>query len=75
MVRRVQSFAIHTYLNEVDFVESLVVAGFLNVENRDDVLVIEIPQKLHLSQGSQAEHGVIERRDLLDGDFLARRLV
>lgn len=37
--------------------------------------MVEISQQLHLTQGSQAEHRVVEGRDLLDGDFLPRRLV
>ena len=37
--------------------------------------MVEVAQKLHFSQGSQAEHGVIEGGDLLDSDLLARWLV
>jgi hypothetical protein len=32
--------------------------------------VIEIPQQLHLAQRPQAEHGVVEGSNFLDGDFL-----
>ena len=38
-----------TNLNEVDFGKSLVISWFLDVENGDDVLMIEIPQQLHFS--------------------------
>lgn len=65
----------NAYLDEVDLCECLVVTRLLNVEDRNDVLVIEVPQQLHLSQRSQTEHRVVERRDLLDGHLLARRLV
>lgn len=37
--------------------------------------MVKIAKKLHFSQGSQAKHRVIERRDFLDGNFLARWLV
>ena len=59
------------YLNEVDLCEAIITTRSLNIENRDDVLMVEISQQLHLSQSSQAKHGVIERGDFLDGDFLA----
>lgn len=59
-----------TDLYQVYFSEGFVVTRLLDVENRDDVLVVEVSQQLHLAKGAQAEHGVIERRDLLDGDFL-----
>jgi len=60
----------NTYLDEIDFGEGLIAAGFLNVEDRYNVLMVEVSQQLHLTQGSKAEHGVIEGRDLLDSDFL-----
>lgn len=63
------------HLDEVNLVECLIAAGFLDVEDGDDVLMVEVSKKLHLTQSSQTEHGVIERCDLLDGDLLARRLV
>jgi hypothetical protein len=37
--------------------------------------VVEVPKQLHLAQRPQAEHGVVEGCDLLDGDLLAGRLV
>jgi len=63
------------HLDEVHLSECLVVAGLLDIKDRDDVLVVEVSQQLHLSQCSQTEHGMIERRDLLDGDLLTGRLV
>jgi len=63
------------YLDEVDLCESLEIPRSLDIQDGNDVLVVEISQQLHLSQRSQTEHGVIERGDLLDSDFLARRLV
>jgi hypothetical protein len=65
----------NAYLDEVDLCECLIVAGLLDVEDRDDVLVVEISQQLHLSQCSQTEHRVVEWGDLLDGHLLTRRLV
>ena len=38
---------------------------------RNDVLMVEISQQLHLSQSSKTKHGVVERGNLFDGDFLA----
>jgi hypothetical protein len=32
--------------------------------------VPEVPQKLNLAQGTLAEHGMVERRDALDGDLV-----
>ena len=63
------------HLDEVDLGECLVVARLLDVEDRDDVLVVEVPQQLHLSQCSQTEHGVVEWCNLLDSHLLAGRLV
>ena len=37
--------------------------------------MVEVAQEFHLAQCAKAEHAVIERGDLLDGDFLAGRLV
>jgi hypothetical protein len=63
------------HLNQIDLGEGLVVAGLLDVENGNDVLVVEVSEQLHLSQRPQTEHGVVEGCDLLDGDLLARGLV
>lgn len=37
--------------------------------------MVEIAQELHLSEGPQAKHGVVEGGDLLDGNLLARGFV
>lgn len=37
--------------------------------------MVKIAKQLHLTQSSQAEHRVVERGNLLDGDFLARWFV
>ena len=60
-----------TYLDQIHLSEALVVPRLLDVENGDDVLVIKVAEQLHLSQCSQAEHGVVKGCDLLDGDLLA----
>lgn len=62
---------LRSYLNQIHFVKCLVITGLLDVEDRDDVLMVEVSKKLHLSEGSQTEHGVIERGNLLDSDLLA----
>lgn len=67
--------SLHEFLDEIDLCECFVAPGLLDVKNRDDVLVVEVSKELHLSQGSQAEHGVIERSDLLDSNFLTRWFV
>jgi len=63
------------YLDEIDLGKGLVVAGLLDIKNGNDVLVVEVSKQLHLSQCSQAEHGMVEWRNLLDGHLLARGLV
>jgi hypothetical protein len=59
------------YLNEIDFGEGLVVARLLDVQDGNDILMVKVPKKLHLSQSPQTEHGVIEGRDFLDRNLLA----
>lgn len=63
------------YLDEIDLVERIVSSRFLNIENGDDVLVVKVSEELHLSKSSQAEHGVVKRSNLLDGDLLSGGLV
>ena len=63
------------YLDQIHLSEAVVVPRLLNVENRDDVLVVKVAEELHFSKRSQTEHGMVERGDLLDGDFLARGFV
>lgn len=64
-----------TYLNQINFVESLVVARSLDVQDGDNVFVVKVSQQLHFTQCTQAEHGVVEWCDLLDGNLLTRGLV
>ena len=64
-----------TYLDQVDFCETLVVPWLLDVKNGDDVFVVEITKQFHFAKSSQAKHGMIERCDLLDSNLLLRRLV
>ncbi len=64
-----------TYLDQVNFRKCFQAARFLDIKDRNDVLVVEVSQELHFSQCAQAEHGVIEGRDFLDCDLLARRFV
>ena len=37
------------YLYEIDFGETFVVPGLLNVKNGNNILVIEVSEQLHLS--------------------------
>ena len=39
----------YAHLNQIDLGEGLVVSWLLDVEDGDDVLVVEVPQQLHLS--------------------------
>lgn len=65
----------HQLLDKVDFREAVVVSRLLDVEDGDDVFVVKVAEELHLAEGAEAEHGVVEGSDLLDGHFLARGLV
>jgi hypothetical protein len=60
-----------SYLDEIDLSECFIAPWLLDVKNRDDVFVVEVPEQLHLTQGSQAEHGVVEGGDLLDSNLLS----
>jgi hypothetical protein len=63
------------YLNEINLCEGFVISWFLNIQDRDDILVVEVTQELHFSQSPQAKHGMIKRRDFLDSHFLTRGFV
>ena len=60
------------YLDEIDFSECLQAAWLLDIENWNNVLVVEVAKEFHFAQSSEAEHGVIEGSNLLDGNFLSR---
>lgn len=60
-----------SYLDEINLSECFIAPRLLDIKDRDDIFVVEVPEKLHLSQGSQAEHRVVERGDLLDSDLLS----
>jgi len=66
---------LHELLDKVDLLEKLIASWLLNIKDRDDVLVVEVAEELHLAKGSQAEHGVVEWGDLLDGNLLSGWLV
>lgn len=63
------------YLNEIDLVEALVASRSLDVQDRNDILMVEVAQQLHLTESSQTEHGVVEGNNLLDRNLLTRGLV
>ena len=60
---------LHEFLHEVNLLEIIETGGSQNIENRDDVLVMEVTQQFYLAQRSQAEHGVIKGGDTLDCDL------
>ena len=60
---------LHEFLHEVNLLEIIETGGSQNIENRDDVLVMEVTQQLYLPQRSQAEHRVIKGGDTLDRDL------
>lgn len=62
-------------MDEIDFREGLIISGFLNIEDGNDVLVVEVPEELHFSEGSETEHGVVKGGDLFNGDLLSRGFV
>lgn len=64
-----------SYLDQVHLVEAVIATRLLDVENRNDILMVEVPEELHLTQRSETEHGVVEWSDLLDGNLLARGLM
>lgn len=64
-----------TNLDKVNLGEALVIPRLLDIQDTDDVLVVKVSQQLHLSERSQTEHAMIKWRDLLDGNFLAGRLM
>jgi hypothetical protein len=63
------------YLNQVDFGERLVTSRLLDIKDGDNVLMVEVPEQLHLTESSEAEHGVVEGSNLLDSNLLVGRLV
>lgn len=67
--------SVSTNLNEVHLVEVVISARSLNVEDGDDVLMVEVAEKLHLSECPKAEHGMVKWSDLLDGHLLTGGLV
>lgn len=64
-----------TNLNKVNLSEGLKTARLLDIEDGNDILVVEVSEKLHLTECPQTKHGVVERGDFLDCHFLARGLV
>lgn len=60
-----------SYLNQVHLREAFQVPRLLDIEYGDDVLVVEVAKKLHLSKRTETEHRVIERCDFLDSNLLA----
>lgn len=64
-----------SYLNEIDLIKGVIAARLLDIEDGNNVLMVEVSQQLHLTEGSETEHGVIEGCYLLDGNLLARWFV
>ena len=55
-----------TNLNEVHFTEFFERRRVKDVEDGDDVFVVEVTEEFDFAEGAEAEHGMIERGDLLD---------
>lgn len=66
---------LHQLLDNVHLVEVVKRVRSLDVEDRDDVLVLEVLQDLDLPQRPQRKQRLRKGLDLLDGNDLARRLV
>jgi len=66
---------LHELLDEIDIPERLEAGRLEDVEDGDDVFVAKVAEQLDLAEGAQTEHGVVKRRDALDGDLALRRLV
>lgn len=65
----------HELLDKIHLRKRFVVAGLLDVKNADDVLMVKVPEKLHLAKRSETEHAVVEGRNFLYGNLVARWLV
>ena len=59
------------YLNQIHFGKLVIVAGLLDVEDRNDVFVVEVAEQFHFPQGTKAKHGMVKRSNFLDGNFLS----
>lgn len=64
MVKAVISIA--AYLNQIHFCKLIKRSGGEYIQDRDDILVIEMSDELDLSQCPQTEHGMVEWTDFLD---------
>ena len=60
---------LHEFLHEVNLLEIIETGGSQDVENRDDVLVMEVTQQLYLAKRSQTEHRVIKGGNTLYRDL------
>lgn len=60
---------LHELLDEIDLPELCEARGLEDVEDGDDVLVVEVAEKLDLAEGAETEHGVVEGGDSLYGDL------
>jgi hypothetical protein len=45
-----------THLDQVNLRKRIIAPGLLDIKDTDDVLMVEVPKELHLTQSSQAEH-------------------
>lgn len=66
---------LHQLLDEIDVFEQLETGRLKDVEDRDNVLMAKVPEKLDLAKGAQTKHGMVERGDTLYGDLPLRWLV
>lgn len=59
---------LHQLLHQINLFETLQAPRPGDIEDIDDVLVLEVAEELDLAESAEAEHGVVEWGDFLDGD-------
>lgn len=63
------------HLDQVNLLEIMQGGRLEDVENADDVFVVEVTKELDFSEGTQAEHRMVEGSDALDSDLSLSRNV
>lgn len=63
----------HQFLNEIYLRKLSQVGRPQNVEDRYDIFMVKVTEKLYFTQGPEAEHGMIERGDAFDCNFTLSR--
>jgi hypothetical protein len=63
----------HELLHEIDLLEIIDGGGLKDIEDRNNVLMMEMAKELNLAECAQTKHGVIKRCNSLNGDLSLRR--